>query len=221
MVEGEVHPAAGDVEDALDSLDRAEDELRRRQKAASEVVRQACRIEDKNERLRLVRQLYWLEERIRVPDLVVALFGEWDERNGRVVGNINALSVRFAHRLRKLVGPGAWVDCSTPGCTRKAPITSRTLLKQVQHYYRPTLYCEDCQLCPQRPVPGPNWREVVPSSDELRQRWEESQRRYEQVRRQKRQELNALKEELQLSPDKLARLYELLSWDEDYGGDFV
>lgn len=208
------HPVLDEIDEALDAVTRAEEEVGRRKLVLSERVRQICRLEDRHERLRLVRHLYWHEERIKVSDLIIALFGSWDETGQRIIGDVDALSSRFADRMRKMCGPIGWVDCATRGCSGKAPITSRSALRRYQ-LYNERDYCANCAPCPRRPVPGPNWREIVPTREQEELRWAELEGRRQRERERKRQELSALKQATGLQPDQLARLYELLSWEDD------
>lgn len=106
------HPAADAVMAALDECDRCDALV----KAASAKLRAAVQalstIDARPSRLQAVRWLYWSEPRVRVSDLVSALF---DGVNGR----------RSANVLRKLVGPNGLVKCSHADCDELAPVTSR------------------------------------------------------------------------------------------------
>jgi len=103
-------------------------------------------IEDRSERLRIVRHLYWRRPEINVYALCAALLIEWDhDKDAPKRGwDINLRDfMRFSKSLREMVGPYGHRDCATDDCDGTIPINSRTQLYNPSGF-REEFMCERC-----------------------------------------------------------------------------
>jgi hypothetical protein len=158
-----VHMGLREVDECLEAIDRLQGQLGEAKRNLQYRVVALAAIDDKNERLRAIRHLYWYERRANASALAAALLIEWDAEKNCPKHPVSLDDfTRYNGLLRKLVGPAVWVTCSTQDCDEKAPIESRAALDQWEKAGRPStrhgFYCEYCAPCPVRAVPTKNWR---------------------------------------------------------------
>lgn len=209
-----INEAVNQIDDCLNEIDQLNRKLADARQEVQRRVLALAAIEDKNERLRIVRHLYWYERRVNASALAAALLIDWDAEANRpkhpiVIKNFQ----RYTSMLRRIVGPIEWVPCSTHDCSEMAPIKSRTKLDDWIAFGRPEkrhgFHCEDCEPCPWRPVPAKDWRTVVAehqANEPLRERQRHERKAAAQA------EMAGLVAQTNLDQDGLVRLYELMSW---------
>lgn len=204
------HPALDAVEQALDDLERAEHTVIELKQAVVERTVALAAVKDRNERLRIVRYLYWFERRVNGNALTTALLADWPGGTQEPTARNVAAFSRWQHKMRIMVGPIGYRECKTPDCDASVPITSRT----AHDTGRGRDYCDDCERCPRKPVPCRDWPKALSIEDAQRH---EQRRAYEQRVARDQAELAHLKENAQLEEAQLVRLYELMSrYDERY-----
>jgi hypothetical protein len=202
------HEALVEIEAALDEVERAERRVIEFKQAAVDRVVGLAGLQDRSERLRIVRYLYWTERRVNSNALTAALLLDWS-RSGNA-GDVDLSKYRrWASKMRQMVGPLGTRECATPDCDERVPVTSRTALEKGTG----ERYCEQCARWPRRPVPCANWAPAVADEETKRAEYQAARRRAEM---QARVDLTQLKERANLGEGELVRLYELMSYlDED------
>lgn len=202
-------PALDAVDDALDALDRAERQVVELKKAVVAATVALAGVKDRNQRLRIVRYLYWMERRINSSALTAALLYDWHSGSDPHIDTDDLQRYsRWHHKMREMVGPIGYRTCITPDCDAWVPVTSRTALEKGTGQR----YCEECAACPRRPVPCRDWRAGLKIDDAKR---EKQMQAYRERVASEQAELVALKERTHLDEDHLVRLYELMSRYDD------
>jgi hypothetical protein len=205
------HPALAEVEEALSEVARAEQTLVELKHEVNARVIALAAIADKNERLRVVRYLYWLERRIKTTALAAALLIEWDHTEDRPRHGPVDLEefTRYVAIMRRMVGPIGTKKCRTLDCVGHVPIESRSDLDNNTG----EAYCPACARCPERPVPTVNWHVARAEQSAELAAFIASQRRDHET---DRAELERLKTASALGDAELVRLYQLMSRFDDF-----
>lgn len=200
------HPALDAVESALDDVQRMKEEIERAnallallKSAVTDRVLDLLDVPDRNERLRIVRYLYWMEKSVNSHALAAVLID-----HAKPSANDLPRYKRFMYAMRRMVGPIGYKKCHTSDCENSVPIESRAELTGSYSDH----YCDDCAQCPRRPVPCKNWQGRLAT-------WEKQEEASSRARAKREadfaSELAALKSSSSLDEDKLIRLYELMS----------
>ena len=182
-----------------EEIERANARLAELKSAVTDRVLDLLDIADRNERLRIVRYLYWMERGVNSHALAAVLI-----EHPKPSTNELSRYKRFMYAMRRMVGPIGFKKCHTGDCENRVPIESRAELSENYSAH----YCEECAACPRRPVPCKNWRERLAT-------WERQEAASSKARVKRESELAtelaALKGSSSLDEEKLIRLYELMS----------
>ena len=155
---------------------------------------------DKVARLRLARTLYRDEPKAPVWAITIALLFDDVEPCRERYDEYKAIGLRNTATFRRMLGPIAYVPCSTEGCDGKAYLHSRQALLDVKAKRKRTYFrCPECEQA----------RENEREASSLR--WEEYVRQREERIRIEEDELQALEANLTLEGEERVRFYELLS----------
>ncbi len=162
-------------------------------------------IPDRRERVAVARSLYW---NFDIPDWAIAAGLLFDNLSGDAdLSHLEeATGQALRSTMRRMVGPGWQVPCSTPGCSGVHLLYSRSALKialRKHSSYRSPYLCPECEEMKNKARPTMTAEELAAMEQERSQR-----------REKRKAELADLKDRSALSQDELIRLYELMSAED-------